>query len=423
MKNFLTYMIFLGLVVAGCDMLRTPVLENPSDPSSQYFQGMAPSDFSVDVISSESIILKWKNNSNYLSKLLLQRSTDEGPFYNIAELGGTDTSFTDSNLSLQHYYSYRISAVSGNGNFSMSNPVKLHYVPYSDSTYTAFGSVSAFCLSPDSRYIAFRKSNNNEILLYDLIHERSVATFASNARAFAFSYNGNFLLTGNNTTDRIELREASTGQVVRVFDGCGSDIISIAASSGDSIVASIDYTETLRIFDFNSGKEKTAVPLNTSMNDEAGIKLSPDGSHLALYTPTNRNLVVKNTRSLTNEIIFSNGWDFRFFFTSDSRYLYFQNFIDKLNYWDLKNGLNEESDMNSSKFIVYSPDERFLVLYSYGNAEVWSAYNLRKTQLLKTYKFSNEIAALAIIPDGRIAVLDTKGGLKIINNRQNWLIY
>lgn len=105
-----------------------------SDNSSTYagfklrvnciYQLEAPSDLSVQSVTSNSISLFWRDNTDYESGYKIYRSTSlDGEFTQIGAVNQDVTTFTDNNLDIETTYYYRVKAWNENYNSDVSNTV------------------------------------------------------------------------------------------------------------------------------------------------------------------------------------------------------------------------------------------------------------------------------------------------------------
>ena len=83
----------------------------------------APSQLSVNPLSSTRLVLAWNEDSSNVSGYVLERQNSDGSWAVIARPGGSATRYVDSGLILGTSYTYRISAVKGIATSSPSTVV------------------------------------------------------------------------------------------------------------------------------------------------------------------------------------------------------------------------------------------------------------------------------------------------------------
>ncbi|ELR71172.1 Fibronectin, type III domain protein [Fulvivirga imtechensis AK7] len=81
----------------------------------------APSGLSASAASSSQINLSWNDNSNNETGFTIQRASGGGSYSTIATVGANTTSYSNTGLSANTTYSYRVRAYSGSTTSSFSN--------------------------------------------------------------------------------------------------------------------------------------------------------------------------------------------------------------------------------------------------------------------------------------------------------------
>ncbi|MDP3149289.1 MAG: WD40 repeat domain-containing protein [Ignavibacteria bacterium] len=411
--------------MSSCKIVETPVLENPVDPLSSNFQGKSPSDLSIEVLDRNKIILKWKNKSNYLLKNVVQRSDGDKPFYDLAETNGKDSFYIDETLNKDHYYSYRVSGVSSSGRFSISETINIKYEPYPDSAYKELSDVTSFSISPNYRYIAYK--NNNEISIYDMLNDMILGVFSCDASTYVFSHDNNFIITGNNTTKTIEVRDITSGQVMRAFDNSGANIISMAISPDDSTLVSIDGTNNLKVFDVRTGKIKFSKPQPTVFNNDSRIIFSNEGTNIAIFSPISRMISITETKNWNVvHTMYSVLYDI-FFFTKNDRYFAYNTYESYagvfLHLLDVNTGIEIKTEITNDKNFIFSPDEKSIVLFRNNILEVWSVNDFKIDRLIKTITFKSNLVKVILTESGKMLALDNRNKLMIWSDKGNWVLY
>ncbi|NLX90404.1 MAG: hypothetical protein GXZ07_02240 [Firmicutes bacterium] len=83
----------------------------------------APSDLAAEAVSRSQITLSWKDNSDNETGFKIERRTSGGSYVQIATLGANKRSYTDTGLSPNTSYYYRVRAYNSVGNSPYSNEV------------------------------------------------------------------------------------------------------------------------------------------------------------------------------------------------------------------------------------------------------------------------------------------------------------
>ncbi|MTI54990.1 fibronectin type III domain-containing protein [Geosporobacter ferrireducens] len=118
----------------------------------------APTNLSASVISNSRIELSWTDRSNNETGFKIERKTGSGSYEEIATVGANKTGYTDTGLSSNVTYTYRIRAYNSAGNSGYSNEVsgKTGNVP---STPT---NLSASVTSNSRIELSWTDRSNNE---------------------------------------------------------------------------------------------------------------------------------------------------------------------------------------------------------------------------------------------------------------------
>jgi len=82
---------------------------------------LAPSSLRSVSVSSDEVRLGWRNNSDNETGFIVQRRAEGAGWVQIASVSAGTTSYTDSQVSSQTRYSYRVSAFNGAGGSGYSN--------------------------------------------------------------------------------------------------------------------------------------------------------------------------------------------------------------------------------------------------------------------------------------------------------------
>ena len=109
LKKFLFFILFSLLLLNSCKEAVAPDFNNVNDPNAVLFQGEAPSNLKITILSQTVIKLEWQNNSDYEDGYTIERSiNNENNFVEIGQVDNNVTSFIDSNAVTSNSYLYRV---------------------------------------------------------------------------------------------------------------------------------------------------------------------------------------------------------------------------------------------------------------------------------------------------------------------------
>ncbi|MDO6743598.1 M43 family zinc metalloprotease [Tenacibaculum soleae] len=145
----------------------------------------APSNLTSTTNSSSEIALSWSDNSSNEDGFSIERTTDGGSFSVIATTAANATSYSNTNLTSNTAYSYRVRAFSGNTNSSYSNTT---------TSTTSAG-------TGGENYCAISGNNASEY-----IQNVTIGSFSNTSGADANGY-------GNHTSQTINLSAGSTTNI------------------------------------------------------------------------------------------------------------------------------------------------------------------------------------------------------------------
>ena len=138
------------------------VLEEGEIPETPSSSPTAPSGLQANTISNSQIDLLWQDNSNFEEGFKIERKIGEdGTYDEIATVGTNTTSYSDTGLSENTTYYYRVRAYNGNGDSEYSNEASstTHGPPVAPSDLDA-----QFKTHPSQDYIllTWTDNSNNE---------------------------------------------------------------------------------------------------------------------------------------------------------------------------------------------------------------------------------------------------------------------
>ncbi len=119
----------LCFIVLLCFYCTEKEFNNPFDPESELSpEAWAPTNLQAEVLTDSQIKLTWSQDNENISGFKIERKADTGNFTQIAEVALNVTEYTDTGLSLDTDYTYRIKA------FTVAN----------ESSYTYTGALTLF---------------------------------------------------------------------------------------------------------------------------------------------------------------------------------------------------------------------------------------------------------------------------------------
>lgn len=409
--------VFLAMFfLSGCNELVTPVLENPNDPESPSFKGNPPSFLSVKSISANAVKLIWKDSSNFENNYVIQRSTNKRQFEEIAILPSNLQEYTDTTLDIANSYTYRIKCVSSKNNSTFSDSVSIKNDPYiSEKTLTATG-VKTLCFSPDETLKASSDGKGSIIILSSL--DNSVKrTLAVTASAISFT-NNNSLVISNNKTKNIEVWNIADGTLSRSFAGTQSGLVNISLSPDNLYLAGSGNDSSMRVWDFNSGKEVYSSQAGTVIRN---LTFSRSSKYLTVSTYWQ--LFLLETGSWNVLHCFWYGADEAYpdiTFSPDDKYVLYK-LRNYISIWDIESQAAVKQ-LSAGGAFACSPDLKILALIdASGFLQVWQMDKLNTTKLIKL--FSAQISYPGPVTELHVSA---NGDIDIVYNysvHQSWKYY
>ena len=109
MKNTRIFILLIAVLISACGEDRPR--SNPFDPETELSpDDWAPTNLQAEVLNDSEIILTWTQEETRISGFRISRKAGNGTYTQIAELGENVTEYTDSGLSLDTDYTYRVKA-------------------------------------------------------------------------------------------------------------------------------------------------------------------------------------------------------------------------------------------------------------------------------------------------------------------------
>ncbi len=237
----------------------------------------APTSLSVNVISSSRIELSWTDRSNNETGFKIERKTGSGSYSEIATVGSNTTIYTDTGLSSDVTYTYRVRAYNGAGNSAYSNEVsaKTGNIP------SAPTSLSASVTSSSRIELSWTDRSNNE------------TGFKIERKTGSGSYS-EIATVGSNTTTYRDTGLSSDGTYtyrVRAYNGAGNSAYSneISARTGNipsaptSLSASVTSSSRIELSWTDRSNNETGFKIERKTGSGSYSEIATVGSNTTTY--------------------------------------------------------------------------------------------------------------------------------------------
>ncbi len=292
--------------------------------------------------------------------------------------------------------------------------VPFNLVPVDKPTTILMDSVIAVLwatFSPDGRLLA-TGSEDNSIVLWDLVAGRPVRNFAGHLQAvqsIAFSPNGEFLLTASVDTTAA-LWNVASGRLIRRFKGHTAAVNSAVFSPDGKRVVTGSTDKTAILWDAATGAQIRTFAGHT--DEVVAVGISPDGRTVATGS-TDKHAILWNADS--GERLFSlrtQDTVSGIVFSPDGKILAASNFANNVNEWEVATGKalgatrRVNLDLNA---IAFTPDgSRFFSAGKDATAKMWSTAS---RELLREFSgHGSDLQSVALSPDGRILLTSSRDG-------------
>jgi hypothetical protein len=343
-KKSCLFLLLSVLILNGCKEAVAPDFNNVNDPNAVLFQGEAPSNLKITILSQNTIKLEWQNNSDYENGYIIERALNNNKnFIKIGEVGHNVTSFIDSNAVTSNSYIYRVRMK----NKITNNTANIVNEPYTEKIKLA-DNVSDFRLSPNGEYVAVKK--NGEITVLNTSDGKELFNFPESAYALSSDYIALPDYSTNNQRALIKIFRLSDGTLFKSFilDNEYNRRVSYMTFNhqGDNLIVLAVNLYRCKI-DANSSPTVKRNPMLSSLNSFE-IKFSEDDKYIinsnastaqyfTIYSTDNWELVYKVgwitsvVAHLVNNSVVFYGWD---------KSLNFYDFKQKHSVGTIENDLN-----------------------------------------------------------------------------------
>jgi len=248
-----------------------------------------------------------------------------------------------------------------------------------------------------------------------------------NANGVTFSTDGSQLFAAAGEPGLFgEVRQWSVadGKLVRVFEGHGDAIYSLALSPNGKILVTGSYDQKIKLWDVESGKE-----LNTLSGHNGavfGLAFRPDGKILASAS-ADRTVKLWNVESgkRTDTLSQPLKEQYTVAFSSDGKRLYAGGADSRIRIWQISESAVETTNpMRDAHFahegtilrMVFSPDGGTLLSCADDRTvKLWSAADMKQKLVLGQQR--DWATAAAFLDDGRVTVGRMDGSLDVYDTR------
>jgi WD40 repeat protein len=270
------------------------------------------------------------------------------------------------------------------------------------------GMVFSMAFSPDGCCLATTGLNQQIPKLWDVKTQQELKSFIGHAGgtlAVAFSPNGQVLATGGRDKTA-KLWDVATGREILTFKGHTEEVQSVSFSPNGSYLATGSWDKTARLWDVATGEELSTfiIPSSGLTDLSLSVMFSPDGRLLATGSDdsnvrlwnisTRREMMTLSQPKAVSAICFS----------PDGKTLAAGLSDGKVRIWDLTRGTEVSTlkgHISHISSLVFFPDGKRLVSGGGGDNTV-KIWNVVTGQELVSFKHRNQLAGVAVSPDGRI---------------------
>ncbi len=271
--------------------------------------------------------------------------------------------------------------------------------------------VSSVAFSPDGRQV-LSGSDDHTLKLWEASSGRLIRTFEGHSEGVAsvsFSPNGRRVLSGS-WHATLKLWDAGTGRLIHTFEENHGGVTCVAFSPDGAAVASGSAGQTIKLWDASSGRLiRTFDTVEGHSNFVMSIAFSPDGSRLAsgswdhtikLWDVTTGHLILTfdgHSKEVTSVA-----------FSPDGTHLASGSWDHTIKLWDVSSGRlvrTFEGHRRSVTSVAFSPDGRQLLSGSFARLVSGSTLKLWDTDsgdLIRSIKgHRKNVTSVAFSPDGK----------------------
>jgi WD40 repeat protein len=256
-----------------------------SNETENFASFLAPSNITINSVSSIQLSLSWSDNGSFEKGFIIERSTNNNDFTEVAQVDMNTTSFTDLDLDSTISYQYRLKAITQRNSSDYSSNISVSYNLGEYSLKRTFsghtGAAWAVHFSPDGQLLATGGgSDDGTVKVWNVSNGTIVKTLTgfSDVRSVRFSPDGTALAASGDA--KIKLWNVSDWSEIRTLNGASCCTITVIRFSPDgAILASGSAEKTVRLWNVNDGT------LIQTLSGHTGtvwsLAFRPDGMNLA----------------------------------------------------------------------------------------------------------------------------------------------
>ena len=240
----------------------------------------APTALTANSASTTSIALAWTNTGTNATAILVQSSTDGVTFAQIASLAGTATTYTNTGLTTNTLYYYRVSAQNAIGTSGYSNVASTTTsgVPAAPSALTATAA------STTSVNLAWtNNATNGTAVLVERSPNNTTFTQIVSLAATATTYTNTGLTTNTLYYYRVRAQNA-TG--FSAYSNTASVTTSGIPTAPTGLTAAVATATTMNLAWTNTAANATAVLVQQSTNNSTFTQIASLAATATTYTAT-----------------------------------------------------------------------------------------------------------------------------------------
>jgi len=272
------------------------------------------------------------------------------------------------------------------------------------------GAVQNVAFSPDGETLATGCEFTTAQLWEGKPHSKvfQFTPHADGALSAALSGNGKVLATGSGNFNQplrpteIKLWDADSGHLLRILPGHRGDVMSLAFSPDDKLLASGSIDKTVRLWDVTTGEELAIFEGQT--DDIWSVAISPDGRTLAAARGCNNTVALWDIPSRQPLApLHGTAMMERVAFSPDGRLLAAGDFTGLIRVWDTANWREKRPlrhEAGNITALAFSADGTCIAAGSVNKLiRLWSVRTGRQLATLQGHQ--HVVASIAFSPDGR----------------------
>lgn len=284
----------LNLLIEGCNSDTPLEYNNPNDPLSDSYvstKTLAPFDLRFTFNSDSGFTISWQDTNKWLyvqrleSYFDLEKSINNGPFFELALLKGNINSFIDNAIDTSNIYKYRIREVSKYDTSNYSSELTIQYTVVDaevEKVLDLGSAVHSLIISPDGTMLAatgatcilkvWQIENFNLIVDY----KNSTSLFSSLGWPYTAAFNLDSKMIATNAegpnNEKVNIWKLTDGTLVKQIHGDGgNDARSICFSSDGSKILTGNFDGKVRFWDIASDSLVKTIQAFSGLRNEVNL--------------------------------------------------------------------------------------------------------------------------------------------------------